>query len=154
MFVKDILLTKGTDVHSIGPDATADEAVHELVRHNVGSLVVYAFEGGRRCMVGIITERDILRAQDAHRAPLERLLVHAVMSTQVVTSTAHVPLTDAMRVMTESRIRHLPILDDEREVVGIISIGDIVKAHHDELAAENHCMRSYIQGEAADIGMR
>ncbi len=146
MFVKDILLTKGTDQHSIGPDATADEAVHELVRHNVGSLVVCAFEGGRRCMVGIITERDILRAQDAHRAPLERLPVHAVMSTHVVTSTADAPLTDAMRIMTEHRIRHLPVLDEQGEVVGIISIGDVVKAQHDELATENHFMSDYIQG--------
>ena len=81
MFVKDIFRTKGTDVHSIGPDATADDAVHELVHCNVGSLVVYAFEGGRRCIVGIITERDILRAQAAHQAPLERLLVRDVIST-------------------------------------------------------------------------
>ncbi len=82
------------------------------------------------------------------------LLVVLDANNQVVTSTAHAPLTDAMRVMKEYRIRHLPVLDDEQEVIGIISMGDIVKAHHDELATENHCLRSYIQGEAADIGMR
>ncbi len=149
MFVSNILRTKGTEIYTIGPDATADDVVMELVKYNVGSLIVC--EGDSEIM-GIITERDILRAQAAHRKPLEQLRVREVMSLDVITASLEDTLRSAMRIMTEHRIRHLPVMDEAR-LLGIISIGDIVKAHHDELEMENHCMKSYIQGEGADVGM-
>ncbi len=151
MFVRDILHAKGSEVYGIDPASTADEAVQQLVRYNIGSLVVFV-TGRHRRMVGIITERDILRAQAAHQAPLERLLVFDVMSSHLVTTTAHASLPDVMRLMTRHRIRHLPVLDDDGDLLGIVSIGDLVKAHHDELETENHFMRSYINGEGAEIG--
>jgi CBS domain-containing protein len=120
--------------------------VRQLVRYNIGSLVVFGSDGRRRRMLGIVTERDILRAQANRRKPLERLLVREVMSVEVVCTTVDKPLTDAMRLMTEHRIRHLPVVDDNGELFGIVSIGDIVKAQHDELVAENHFMRTYIRG--------
>ncbi|MDP6444616.1 MAG: CBS domain-containing protein [Pirellulaceae bacterium] len=146
MFISDVLCTKGVDVHSVGPDVTTDHAVRQLVRYNIGSLVVFGSDGRRRRMLGIVTERDILRAQANRRKPLERLLVREVMSVEVVCTTVDKPLTDAMRLMTEHRIRHLPVVDDNGELFGIVSIGDIVKAQHDELVAENHFMRTYIRG--------
>jgi CBS domain-containing protein len=148
MFVQDILRAKGKEVHTIGPEATLDDVVRELVRYNVGSLVVCETEacGTKACMAtGIITERDILRAQAAHRAPLERLIVRSMMTCELITASPHDPLEYAMRRMTYHRVRHLPVIEDE-ELMGIISIGDIVKAHHDELATENHFLKDYIQG--------
>jgi len=152
MFVSSVLRTKGTKIHTIAPEATADDVIQELVKYNVGSLVVMETRDGESSMIGIITERDVLRAQAAHRAPLERLLVRQVMSTHVIRTSLENTLQDAMRLMTTHRIRHLPVMDEGR-LIGIISIGDIVKAHHDELEMENHHMKSYIQGEGADVGV-
>ena len=152
MFVSNILRTKGTEVHCTSPTATADDVVQDLVKYKVGSLVVFEQDDdGEVHMVGIITERDLLRAQAAHRKPLEQLLVREVMSTQVITTSLQETLQEAMRLMTNHRIRHLPVMNQD-QLLGIISIGDIVKAHHDELEMENHYMKSYIQGEGADVG--
>jgi len=153
MFVSNVLRTKGTEIRTIAPLASADDVVQELVKFNVGSLVVMETgAGGEAQMVGIVTERDILRALAAHRKPLDGLLVREVMSTDVIVTSLEDKLQVAMRLMTEHRIRHLPVTDNGR-LIGIISIGDIVKAHHDELEMENHHMKSYIQGEAADVGV-
>ncbi|MBI2481094.1 MAG: CBS domain-containing protein [Planctomycetia bacterium] len=153
MFVSNILRTKGTTIHTISPDATADDAVLALVKYNIGSLVVREADAGDATkMLGIVTERDILRAQAAHRKPLDALLVREIMSTNLIVTSLEDKLQNAMRLMTEHRIRHLPVVD-KGTLIGIISIGDVVKAHHDELEMENHHMKSYIQGEAADVGV-
>jgi CBS domain-containing protein len=96
-------------------------------------------------MVGIITERDVLRSFVKTRKPLTELLVADFMTADVVTGTPEDDVEDAMGLMTRRRIRHLPILDDNR-LAGLISIGDVVKAQHDTLSLENHFMKSYIQG--------
>lgn len=137
MILRDILNDKGTEVHLISPNATLDDAVGELVRCNVGSLIVCgsASEGGQPSVLGIITERDILRAQAAHRAPLEQLTVDTTMSTHLVTAAATDSLEHAMRLMTERGVRHLPIMDDV-QLHGIVSIGDIVRVRLQELLTE------------------
>lgn len=140
MQLRDILQTKGSHVHSIGPQATLAEVVGRLVKHNCGSLVVM----DHKRMVGIITERDILRACAAQRAPLEHLLVFEHMTQHVVTATSSDEVSHTMGLMTEHRVRHLPVCDDDR-LVGIISIGDLVKADYDETVRENHYLKSYIQ---------
>jgi CBS domain-containing protein len=152
MRLQDILNRKGNSVRTIGPEATADAAVSELVRHNIGSLMVCQCQddGQPLVVLGIITERDILRAQAAHRAPLEALLVADVMTTELVTALPSDRVEEAMRLMTEHRVRHLPIVADG-QLLGMVSIGDIIKAQFDELVAENFYMRSYIQGEGAEI---
>ena len=73
------------------------------------------------------------------------------MSTNLVTAAPADRVEEAMRLMTEHRVRHLPIIEDG-QLVGVISIGDVVKAQYDQLVAENHHMRSYILGEGADVG--
>jgi CBS domain-containing protein len=153
MTLRDILRVKGTDVHTIGPDATLDDVVQELVRYNIGSLVVCecATEDDQPTMIGIITERDILRAQAAHKAPLEKLRVAGAMSKNLITASPDDRIEDAMGLMTDNRVRHLPIVVKGR-LQGMISIGDVVKAHHDQLEMENHYMKSYIQGEGAEVG--
>jgi len=85
MIVQDVLRTKGTEVHTIRPDATLDDVVQELVRYNVGSLVVMDVTSQEMepSMIRIITERDILRDQATHKAPLDQLDVGSVMSTDL-----------------------------------------------------------------------
>jgi CBS domain-containing protein len=96
-------------------------------------------------MLGIITERDILRACAARRGPLESTRVSDVMTTNVVTGSPCDSVEDTMGLMTEHRIRHLPVLENDK-LVGIVSIGDIVKAQHDALTMENHYLKSYLHG--------
>jgi CBS domain-containing protein len=143
MKLADILAHKGSKVHSIGPVASLAEVVQVLNRHNIGSLMVCPEDDCKR-MLGIITERDILRACAARR-PLETTEVSDVMTHDVVTGSPCDSVEDTMGVMTDNRIRHLPVLDND-ELVGIVSIGDIVKAQHDALTMENHYLKSYLHG--------
>jgi len=140
MLVSDILSDKGKLVHTCAPDDSLADVVDLLVGHNIGSLVV--MEEGE--MVGIITERDILRASAATRGPLEFLTVRERMTRCPVVASVQHDVSDVMCVMTERRIRHLPVVEGGR-LIGIISIGDTVKAQHDELCRENHYLKSYIQ---------
>jgi CBS domain-containing protein len=110
------------------------------VECNVGSLVVLDGED----MVGIITERDILRACAASKRSQEELSVRDHMSAKVITGVPDDYVEDVMGLMTARRIRHLPIVHENR-LVGIISIGDVVKAHHAKLRLENHYLKTYIQ---------
>ena len=155
MTLHEILQIKGTEVHAIGPDAALDEVVQELVRFNVGSLIVCEpiSRGADIRMIGIITERDVLRQQAAHpKVALSEILVASAMSSELVTAMPKDRIQHAMRLMTQHRIRHLPVVS-EGQLFGVISIGDVVKAHHDQLELENHFMSSYIHGESADVGV-
>jgi CBS domain-containing protein len=151
MTLREILHVKGHAVHTIGADATLEAVVQTLVKHNCGSLVVCDHDprdlerGARGAMLGIITERDILRACAANRGSLAALKVDAVMTRNVATGTPDDSVEDTMGLMTELRIRHLPILEGDR-LVGLVSIGDVVKAQHDRLSMENHYLKSYLQG--------
>ncbi len=144
MYLEEILRTKGSKVLSIDPSATLADVVLKLVKHNCGSLVVCENEDCAR-MVGIITERDILRACADRNASLERLRVRDVMSADLVTGSPHDSVQDAMGIMTNRRLRHLPIVGDDGLLVGIVSIGDLVKHQHDQLSMENHYLKTYIQ---------
>lgn len=146
MTLQEILRRKGSRVHTIGPQATLDQVVQKLVENNCGSLVVC--ERPDDCdspgaVLGIITERDILRACAGRRGPLDQLKVADAMSHELITGGPSDSIDDTMGLMTERRIRHLPIIV-EGKLAGIISIGDVVKAHHDEVALENHYLKSYI----------
>jgi CBS domain-containing protein len=140
MKLRDILRSKGSQVHTISPSATLQDVANVLVRHNCGSLLVT--DGDQLC--GIITERDILRAAASHQ-PLVNCLVRDHMTVELVTGSPDESLSEVMGQMSEHRIRHLPILEDGR-LVGIISIVDVVKAQHDQLSMENHYLKNYIQG--------
>lgn len=140
MKLRDILVNKGRAVHSVSPAETLGDAVHKLVGHNCGALIV--MDGER--MVGIISERDVLKAC----AELEQALdasVSSRMTTELKTGTLDDDIEGVMGLLTEHRIRHLPVLD-AGTLVGVISIGDVVKAQHDALSYENHYLKRYIQG--------
>jgi len=145
MTLLEILGVKGSDVHTIDELCTLDDVVQRLVKHNCGSLIVLnrPQENGRRQMIGIITERDILRACAA-RWPLAHTQVSDAMTRDVVVGAPTDSVEDTMEVMTDRRVRHLPILQDG-ELVGIISIGDVVKARHEQTEFENHHLKAYLQ---------
>lgn len=145
MKLMDILRVKGTSVHCISPQAKLCEVVHQLNEFNIGSLIVREDMGGRPGrVVGIVTERDILRACDCENAAWGEKRVSDVMSKDLVVGSPLDTIDDTMGQMTNHRIRHLPVMDGD-ELKGMISIGDVVKAHHHLAVVENHYLKSYIQ---------
>ena len=140
MRVQEILSRKGDSVYQISPDATLAEAVDRLVNFNIGSLLVSDGES----IYGIITERDIMKVIADSQRPLNAVLVHEKMTSEMVTGAPNDNVNDIMGKMTSRRVRHLPILDNGR-LAGMISIGDIVKAQYELLVVENHYLREYIQ---------
>lgn len=140
MLLKEILAKKGCDVLTIAPEASLTDVVNKMVDNRCGSLVVCDGE----TMVGIISERDILRALAESSASLSDTQVSSRMTTEVVTGAPDNNINDIMGLMTRNRIRHLPIMS-EGKLAGMISIGDVVKAQHDRLTMENEMLMNYIQ---------
>ena len=141
MKLLEILSVKGSTVYTIHPEATLADLAEAMVRNKCGSLVVV--HEGR--MVGIITERDFLNSYVSTKKDLSTLVVSDFMTTNVTTGSPEDSVSETMGLLTTKRIRHLPIVDGEGELLGMISIGDVVKAQHDQLSVENHFMKSYIQ---------
>lgn len=144
--LREILHTKGSHVHSITQHSTLADAVQSLVKKNCGSLVVCEGEDDTTHMIGIITERDILRACAESNFQLEQIRISQLMTRELITCSPDDTVQDAMGAMTNHRIRHLPILDDDGSLMGIVSIGDLVKHQHDQLTMENHYLKTYIHG--------
>jgi CBS domain-containing protein len=121
--VSELLDEKGRDLLKIDADASVLSAVQRMVEHNVGSLLVTA--GGK--VVGIVTERDYLRRAGGETAGTDaETPVREIMSSPLVVATPATPVEECMAIMTDRRIRHLPIIDGD-EVVAMVSIGDLVK---------------------------
>lgn len=140
MNVQDVLHHKGSEVVTIGPDSRVHDAMRVLVEHNIGALVVQ--DGGA---LGILSERDVLRAAAADPQQLTRARVRELMTTPVITCRPHEELRTVMDTMSEHRIRHLPIVDEGR-LLGIISIGDVVNALRQSAETENRYLHAYISG--------
>lgn len=140
MRARNILDHKGHDVATIAPDATVRDAVAILGRHNFGALVVSPDEV--HC-VGIISERDVVRRLGTDGSSLLDRAVESVMSTEVTSAGLDEDVNDLMELMTEGRFRHVPVMEDG-ELVGIVSIGDVVKVRIDQLATEREQLASYI----------
>jgi CBS domain-containing protein len=140
MKIQDILIVKGHGVHTITPQDTLADVVQKLVSNNCGSLVVMENEQ----MVGIITERDILRACAVNHRSLDERRVCDHMSSKLVTGLPEDDVGEIMGLLTQHRIRHLPI-QKEGKLMGLISIGDVVKAQFDQLCTENYFLKEYIQ---------
>jgi CBS domain-containing protein len=146
MTLAEILKVKGTVVYTIVPELSLDEAVRDMVRHNVGSLLVCNRDmtDGER-LLGIITERDIIRFCASGKGELTNVRVADVMTKRVLTGSPTDSVEATMGLMTANRVRHLPIVFEGR-LVGLVSIGDVVKSQHDRLALENEFMKNYISG--------
>lgn len=144
MNVEAILKTKGDKVVTIKPDATVAEAARTLKRSRIGALVVS--DDGTN-VVGIVSERDIvggLADQDAKDTILATP-VSALMTSEVLTCAPEDTVQHCMSVMTERRVRHLPVVKDGR-MIGVVSIGDVVKNRLDELESEAGFLRDMIAG--------
>ena len=142
MNVEAILRGKGRDVATIRPDQTVAVALAALLDRNIGALVV-SRDGER--VDGIISERDIVHGLAAHGGALLAVDVAAVMTRRVATCDPADTVADLMALMTNRRIRHLPVVDDGK-LVGIVSIGDLVKNRLDEIEYEARSLRSFIAG--------
>lgn len=140
MLIAQILEGKGKEVVTVGPDVTAGELAAVLAEHNIGSAVVI---GGDGEIVGIVSERDLARGLVAHGDDLAKRNVGELMSRDVVSCSRGDDLRHLMQLMTERRIRHLPVVE-EGQLVGIISIGDVVKHRLMELEAERESLQAYI----------
>jgi CBS domain-containing protein len=139
--VRDLLRHKGRGVATVSPDVTVADLLSRLAENNVGAMVVTSDAGSVR---GIVSERDVVRALHRTGSGLLTQPVSSIMTTAVTTTTPDDSLETLARIMTESRIRHLPVLDDGR-LAGIVSIGDVVKNRIDQLESERESLIGYIQ---------
>jgi CBS domain-containing protein len=142
MNVDAILRSKGNSVATITPDATVARAVRELKTRGIGALVV-SQDG--TSVAGILSERDIVHALAEQGAALLDMKVDTLMTRRVVTCAPEDTVSELMARMTERRFRHLPVLRDGI-LIGIVSIGDLVKNRIDEVQFEADSLRSFIAG--------
>lgn len=141
MRIRDILRNKGTTVATVRPDATVRELLAALTEHNIGAVVVSP-DGAT--ISGIASERDVVRRMHEKGAALLDGPVSEIMTTQVRTCGPDDRVDGLRQIMTEHRIRHLPVLVDGR-LTGIVSIGDVVKSAIDTLESERAHLVGYIQ---------
>jgi len=140
MNVAQILGQKGRDVLTAAPHYTLQQAVELLGKRRVGALVVTDAGGA---VLGILSERDVMRALSIHGAEALTAPVSKHMTADPVTVEEDADLDDLMQTMTNGRFRHLPVVENKR-LVGIVSIGDVVKHHVDALHHERDSLREYI----------
>ena len=140
MTIASVLQRKGSAVETIAGDATLFEAVRRLGEKRIGALPVT--EGGR--IAGIMSERDVIYCLRSHGPEVLDWPVSRVMSSPAITADSATEVLAALALMTERRIRHLPVVDDG-EIRGIVSIGDLVKHRMERIEAEADAMRDYIQ---------
>ncbi len=140
MTVARILKEKGRDVVTTQPHRTLKEAAALLAERRVGAAVV---SDPSMRVLGIISERDIVRAIGAGNASALEEPVSRYMTARVTTVNENTPIDNVMEMMTTGRFRHVPVVEEGR-LVGIISIGDVVKRHVDALDSERRALRDYI----------
>jgi CBS domain-containing protein len=132
---------KGADVATIGVGSSLADAAARLRDLGIGALVV---TGDGDSIAGIVSERDVVRAVASHGATALGRTIGSVMTTQVVTCVAGDTVEHVMALMTDRRIRHVPVVDDQGVLGGIVSIGDVVKARLQELRFENEALTEYL----------
>ena len=138
--LSEILAEKGNDVLEIEADASVLEAVKQMVEANVGSLLVT--EGGQ--VTGIVTERDYLRRVTLEGRTDQDTAVREIISFPLIVATPETTIDECMALMTDRRIRHVPVVDAGGDVVGIVSIGDLVKFTSEQQRFEITYLTDYI----------
>jgi CBS domain-containing protein len=128
-------------VATIDPDASLDQLLAILAEKKIGALVV---SSDGRSIEGIVSERDIVRAMPGQLGSLGSLRVRDMMTAEVITCVPETTVAELMALMTDMRIRHVPVVDAEGSLASIVSIGDVVKAHIDEIDAERNALRGYV----------
>ena len=140
MIVSQILREKGHDVYTVFKEFSVKEVSAPLAEKRIGAVVV---TDQADAVEGIISERDVVRGLAQHGSSILDKKVEELMTKNVITHGLDDHIDDLMQEMSKSRIRHLPILDDGK-LVGVISIGDVVKNRVEELEAEGNMLRDYI----------
>ena len=141
MTVKAIVSRKGRNVVTIGPSATLEAAIAKLAEHRIGAVVVL---GAERRVIGILSERDIVRAFSEFGADALTKRLAQVMTREVATCGEGETAVSIMERMTTGKFRHIPVVENDR-LAGIVSIGDIVKHRLWEMEQESAALRDYIQ---------
>lgn len=141
MLVSDLIKRKGSAVTKASPETTVAALLDLLAEHRIGAVVVSA-DGG---VDGIVSERDVVRALRTAGAALLDAPISTVMTSDVVVTGPGDTVEDMMRLMTDRRIRHVPVVTQDGRLAGIISIGDVVKSRIDELEADRDQLIGYIQ---------
>lgn len=142
MLVRDVLKSKGNRIVTIDSEATVGEALAKLVQNNIGSLPVVDHE---KKLIGIFSERDVLRVIHNRGENFGRLPVCDLMTREPVTCHLDDDVEEVMGQMSDRRIAKVPVVA-ENELIGIVSVGDVIKAVHDKLQHENQHLLSYIHG--------
>ncbi|MCP5364280.1 MAG: CBS domain-containing protein [Hyphomicrobiales bacterium] len=140
MLVADILKSKGTDIFSVTSDESVVTAIALLCTKKIGAVLVMDGQGD---IQGILSERDLIRAMNTHGKSLFEKKVGELMTTEVVTCSPQDPIAAIMGMMTAQRFRHVPVINEGR-MVGMISIGDVVKSRIEEAQSEVEALRLYI----------
>lgn len=143
MIIKTILNHKAPGYISVPPDMKIGDVIHVLAEKNVGAVLVVEHDA----LVGIVSERDIVRSLVHTPTRTLDLTAEALMSRKLTTGTPHTTVAHAQALMTEKHFRHLPILEHGK-LVGLVSIGDVVKALLDQSQHEVDSLRSYVAGPA------
>jgi CBS domain-containing protein len=139
MRIADVLRNKGAAVATIAPDTSVMELLAGLAEHNIGAMVVVGPDG----LVGIVSERDVVRKLHEQGADLLEQPVSEIMTTLVATCAPSDSINSLSALMTTNRVRHIPVIDNGR-LAGIVSIGDVVKTRMEELEAEQQQLQAYI----------
>jgi CBS domain-containing protein len=142
--VRQVLEAKGAQVHSVSPGASVFEALEVMAKHDIGAVVVAEGE----CIAGIFTERDYARKVILKGKASKETRVGDLMTPNVLTVSPSQSVDDCMQLMTENRVRHLPVVDRGR-LVGIVTIGDAVKTVIAHQEATIRQLSSYIAGDLA-----
>lgn len=142
MLISDILRNKGVDVVTVAPSSSVADLTALLAEHRIGAVVV---SGDGSAIDGIVSERDVVRALPERGADLLQTDVATIMSTEVITCTKNQNVTEIADVMTQNRFRHVPVVDGDRGLIGIVSIGDVVKARTAMLEEERDQLIGYVQ---------
>ncbi|MDP9091529.1 MAG: CBS domain-containing protein [Actinomycetota bacterium] len=141
MKISDILRHKGSSVATIAPSGAVSEVLAQLAEHNIGALVV--LDGTE--VVGIVSERDVVRRLHERGAEVLDLTVGDIMTTSVVSCGSHDSVDSVAETMTERRIRHMPVVDDDA-LTGIVTIGDVVSSRIRQLEQDRGQLEHYITG--------
>lgn len=142
MIIGSILNAKGSQVVSVGPEDTVLAVARTLAQHRIGAALVRDRDGG---ILGIISERDVVRGMAGHGPGTTMLPAHQLMTRDLVTVTPKTLVTQALALMTHRRVRHLPVLAEETgRLCGMVSIGDLVKARIEEAEHEAEALRAYV----------
>ena len=140
MNLKEVLATKGHRVVTVRAKSSVADAIRTMQREKVGAVMVPDAEG---CPVGIFTERDVIRLYADGDRDFDKLPVEARMTCSLVVGRLSMPVDEALGLMTARRFRHLPVVEDGK-LLGLVSIGDLVKIKLEETAQEAQALRSYI----------